>query len=815
GDYLIKIEENLRYLDSWDGVSIYNYTDDTDEDYIPFSVRSCVMPYNSDLEYLFETTRENNNNEPLYAGAEFEKFMIRWLWEPSGEVTALSADIRMDDDLIKVDQPICTLNQIGGPSADMVFWRITVDNNTLPGYYTVFLKLSYTRTVGGNVHVVTETETAQTFTVVHTPLLFPPRPDPGQALPKPLVTITQKDVNGSFTVPFRNDGNVPLTNVNVRLDLDSSSYIKESEFFYNENWYATTTWPDLTVELGDVGIGETKYAEFPMIHLIHYLPPGKYMIPLDYTCTYFDAGETDNPSGHIAAGYWDDGNQQLLHRTIRQATLYPEDFNEPHMPYIVIEVQEDADGVDLTGRIDSGYFTQTQGTKSRYIAMTIFNYEYYAFHDMTYLIHIDGGSPFDIPDGGSANDTTLPPIHRPDLNAGSTGNIGSDNFWFYADIKDTANPGINYVQVDILGYDQYLQPVMKTIWVQIYINSKQPNFELTKVVASNVTDDMEVTVTVTIKNMGEGDAIGLGAYFKTSSTGFICTDDPTSLGDLLSGESVLYEFTVRAATETFAFHGYYGGDIYFEYTDEMGNYKPIFSGGSEYITFIVSNKLPDIVIKNVNAPCVSAGEEISVLITITNIGGSTARNAKVFMPIQSAEFQIDGDGEFTLGDIDPDQEVIITLQLTALDEIAEDTTYTFTLYFSYQNIEGRTLTYSEGEQELFKIRTREDIPVHEERQIFEEKDKVIDDGVAMLGLGILILLGLIIFAAIFVKAGRGGTAAPPAAKESTWDEKPPRAKPVEKEEEWEAEDEDEEEEEMELEDEDKDAEKDEDEDEGW
>lgn len=816
GDYLIGIEETFSYLDSWDGVSIYNYTEVEDhEDYIPFSVRSCVGPYNSDLEYTFETTRENNANEPLYAGAEFEKFMIRWLNEQSGEVTDLTAEIIMDDSLIEVDQPTCTLNQIGGPSADMVFWRINVANNTLPGYYTVFLKLSYTRTISGNVHVVTETETAQTFTVVHTPLLFPPLPAPGQDLPDPLVTVTQKDVNGSFIVPFRNDGNVPMSNVVVRLDLDTSSYIKESEFFYNENSWASTTWPDLTVELGDVGIGETKDAEFPMIHLIHYLPPGKYMVPLDYTCTYFDAGETDNPTGYIAAGYWDDGGQQLLHRTILQATFYPEDFNEPHMPYIVIEVQEDADGIDIEGRIHSSYFSQTQGTKARYITMEIYNSEYYAFHDMTYLIHTDDGSPFDIPGGGSANDTTLPPIHRADLNAGSTGGIGSDSFWFYADIKDTANPGINYVQVDIMGYDQYLQPVMKTIWVQIYINGKQPDFEVTEIVASNVTDDMEVTVTVTITNVGEGDAIGLSADFESSSTGFICNDDPTSLGDLLAGESVLYEFTVRAAAETYAFHGNYAGDIYFEFTDEMGDFKPLHSSGSEYVRYYVSTKLPDIVITNVDAPIISAGEDFSAAVTIMNIGGSTARSVDVLLPYSSAQFQVAGGGEYVLGDLDPGQEAVITIQFTALDEIAEDSTYSFTLYFSYQNIEGRTLTYSEGEKESFSIRTREDIPVHEERQVFEDKDRVIDEGVAMLGLGILILIGLIIFAAIMVKAGRGGAAAPPAAKESTWDEKPPRAKPVEKEEEWEAEAEDEEEEEIELEDEDKDAEKDEDEDEGW
>jgi hypothetical protein len=813
GNYFIGVQERFRYLDSWDGATQYNYTNFiTDNDYVGFTVNSAIGPFNSDFEYTFRATRDNNNNEALYAGAEFERFTIKNLNEPSGQITEIAGELTMDmPEYFSVVNPICTLNEIGaGPN--LVNWRINVDKHTPPGEYIVNLQFSYTRTITGDVYVVTETVMPHPFTVLYTPVLMPPLPPAGEEMADPIAIITQKDVNGSFTVDFVNDGNTPLRNLVVRLDLDNTKYIVESEFYYNENANAATMWPELSVDFGDqiFGVGETAEAEYNMINLVHFLPPGKYMIPVDYTCTYLDEGATGNPSGEVAAGYWDDGNQQLLHRTIMQAITYPEDFVDPHLPYIIVEVQEDADGIDVEANIGSGQFTQTQGANNRYIFMQVFNYEYYDFHDMTYYIYADASSPFDVP-GGNGTATTLPPIHRPNLNDGGMTWIGSDSFWFYADIKDNANPGINYVQVDITGYNQFLQPVTKTLWMQININSKQPRFEVTQVVTGNVSDDMEVTVTATIKNVGEGAALGVGAYFVTSSTGYIGPDDSTPIGDLMPGDSLVYEFSVRTAAESYIFHGAYYGNIYFEYTDEMDVYYPLFSGGSEYITYYVYSKLPDMLITNVNAPLIDDGDQVTATITVANIGGSTARNVTVMVAYNSALFQISG-GQ-PLGDIEAGDDATFTVTITALDEIADYTTYSFTLYFSYQNIEGRTLTYSEGEKESFSIRTKDDVSTSEQLQIVEEKGKILDEGLAMLLLGVLILVGLIIFAMIFVKASRGEQ--PAKTEPAAWEEKPaaPRAKPVEKkDDDWE-EEEDEDEEEPEEDEEDEDEENEDDEEE--
>jgi hypothetical protein len=783
GNYYIGIRERFRYLDSWDGAAQYNYTGwITDEDYVAFTVNTAIGPVNSDFEYTFRATQDNNNNEPLYAGAEFEKFVIKNLNEPSGEITDISGELRMDKpEHFSINNPVCTLNEIGGSSPDYVNWRINVDKHTPPGEYTVYLQLSYTRTSGGNVYEVTETEMAHPFIVDYTPLLKPPMPEEGKEMPDPIAIITQKDLNGSFTVEFVNDGNTPLTNLHVRLDMDNTKYIVESEFYYNENSNAGTVWPELAVDFGNqiIDIGETVVAEYNMINLVHYLPPGKYMIPVDYTCTYFDNGSTGNPSGDVASGYWDDSSQQLQHRWIMQYITYPEDFSDNHMPYIIVEVQDDFNGIDVEVELHSSYYTQNQGDTNRRLMMYVYNYEYYEFHDMTYYIYADASSPFEVP-GGNGTETTLPIIHRPYLNDGGTTSIGQDSFYFYTDIKENANPGINYVQVDIKGYNQYLQPVSKTLWMQININSKQPRFEITDVVAGNVTDNMSVTITATIKNMGLGAAYDVGGYFISSSTGFICEDDTQPLGDLMPGDSVEVEFTIKAAADSYYFHGSYTGNIYFEYTDEMDTFYPLFSGGSDSLRYYVYTKLPNFIITSVNAPLIDGGDTISATITVMNIGGSTARNTKVMLPYSSAQFQISG-GE-TLGDIEAGDTATFSVQITALDEISDDTTYSFTVYFSYQNIEGRTQTYSEGETESFNIRTKDEVTTSEQLQIVEEKGKILDEGLAMLLLGILILVGLIIFAVIFVKAGRGQQLV--EKEPATWDEeeKPPapRAKPIKK-----------------------------------
>jgi hypothetical protein len=785
GNYIIHIRERFKYLDSWDGLTQYNYTNWIfDNDYIPFTVLSAVGP-TANFEYTFVSTADNNFNEPLYAGAEFEKFVIKNLIEPSGEITDITGELRMDmPEYFAIVNPVCTLSQIGGGSPDLVNWRINVDKHTPPGEYTVYLQLSYTRTSGGTDHMVVESEMSHPFTVLYTPLLKPPLPPEGETMPEPVAIITQKDINGSFTVGFVNDGNTPISNLHVRLDMDNTRYIKESEFYYNENSNAGTVWPELSVDFGDqvIDVAETVDAEFNMVHLIHYLPPGKYMIPVDYTCTYFDEGATGNPSGDVAAGYWDDANQQLLHRNIMQIIEYPEDFSDLHIPYIIVEVQDDFDGIDVEVQISSGQFNQNQGAINRYLTMNVFNYEYYAFHDMTYYIYADASSPFSIP-GGNGTETTLPPIHRPNLNSGGISSIGTDSFNFYTNIKENANPGINYVQVDISGYNQYLQPVTKTVWMQININPKQPRFEVTEVVTGNVTDDMEVTVTATIKNIGLGAAYDVGAYFVSSNTGFIGPYEITPIGNLMPGETATYEFKVKTAAGNYYFHGSYSGTIQFEYTDEMDTFYPLYSpGNSDSVTYYVYSKLPDLIITSVNAPLIEGGETVSATITVMNIGGTTAKNVTVILPYSSAQFQITGAGNsIDLADIEPSDSAIISVQITALDEITDDTTYSFTLYFSYQNIEGRTTTYSEGERESFTIRTKDEVTYNEELQLIEEKGKILDEGLAMLLLGILILVGLIIFAMIFVKGSRGGqtaiSEAPPKEEEKSM---APRAKPVKK-----------------------------------
>lgn len=273
------------------------------------------------------------------------------------------------------------------------------------------------------------------------------------------------------------------------------------------------------------------------------------------------------------------------------------------------------------------------------------------------------------------------------------------------------------------------------------------------------------------------------------------------------GETFFYTLKIRPDGDRRYFDGSYTGTVYFAYYDDIGTYDEMFSGNSISIRFDIYDKLPDIRIINVDAPLVDRSKEFDVDITIMNYGGSTASNLKVLLPYDSNQFQIVEGGEQELDDLASGEVATITFTMKAQEEISDGTTYSFTLFFSYSDVQGRTRTFGESQTDSFSIRIKDRIIPSQTQTVIKDDGQIISDGAGNLLLGIMIVIAVIVFVKLTsnTKVEVKNVQAPVEQKQ----EKAPRGKKIkedvdEDEEEEDEDDEDEEDEEDDIIDDDED-----------
>jgi hypothetical protein len=427
----------------------------------------------------------------------------------------------------------------------------------------------------------------------------------------------------------------------VHLDLDNTRYVYGANYYINEDSSGSIYEEGVEAEIPNIPVGESRMVTFEILDFLPRLPPGKYMIPIDYIASYYDDGSTGGASGQrtvghwTSMGYWD-------HRNIMRDREYPEDKNSEYQPFLLIEILQDPDGPMINAFVDSGY-NQPPGTVNGRFRLFIENYEMYEFRHLIYTIHTDDGSPFERPFSND-NDTdngTLEPVLRAGLYESSGTSTQSDSFYFYANIRKDAPPGLNYFKVDMEGFTEFGNPFQKTLIAYIQISALEPKFQPMTVVVDNILADRTVEVTVEVLNIGLGGAINLTCFFVSSSTGYVSTDLPTEIGNIMPGEVFFYTFHVKPESESRYFNGNYYGYVYFSYYDEMGEFDELMSGSNMQVRYDIYDKLPDIRVLKVESDLVDRGDEFDVVVTIMNVGGSGTSNLKVLLPYNSAQFIIE------------------------------------------------------------------------------------------------------------------------------------------------------------------------------
>ncbi|MGA1821342.1 MAG: hypothetical protein ACMUIG_02305 [Thermoplasmatota archaeon] len=786
GAYLMRFRVSYFYMTDWDTGIVYTFKSTTYDIERSFNVRSYLYA-NGWPDYNLYAFSESFGWDTLYSGASHKLFGLSSTSSLSGTLTDITGTLSFPGLPITVDNP--SVNSETMPN--YFAWRINVPSNLPPGIYEAQIGFSYTR----NGDDIVELPNLYSFEVEYTPLLMAP---PDDDLETPFAVYNRASLPNMIEVPFINNGNVDLSEVTVSLDMSNARYVENSQIWFDENNNGNDVYEDQEVTIPSIPVGETGIAEFNMINFLPRMPPGLYKIPMDYIAHYEDMGETGNSPGDMMSGYWNEmGYYQ--HRNILRDITYPENNNEEHMPYLLIRIVDDS-GPMFTGFIDNNA-NQYPGTVNAYMRLKVENHEMYDFFNLVYRIHVDDGSPFAYPySSGSEdmNETTLPPIYRSGISDSSSTGTGTDYLYFYANIRRDAVPGLNYFTVDVEGVDQFNQPFQLSFMAYVTVRSQQPRFEMMSAEIGNISDDRVIPVTVHMTNVGLGGASNMTVYYKSGNSGINNIDDPVNIGDVAAGESFAYTFHLKPESDSRYLHGSYSGNMYYSFYDDIGEFTELMSGSSVSVRFDIYAKLPDLRIIHANAPIIDRGDTVTVTITVMNFGGSLAEDIRAIIPYSNAYFMVE-EGIKELGDLDSGETVTFTWEIEGGDEFSDGSTYSFTIYFSYTDVEGRTLIFSEGESESFSLRTRDRVIPSEQRTVVKDDGVIVSEGAGSVILGILILIGLIIFGSMM--AGKGGSAASPKEEKVVTPKRKPSPKLTVEEEEGEDMDEDEEEEEEEEEEE--------------
>lgn len=570
----------------------------------------------------------------------------------------------------------------------------------------------------------------------------------------PLAVVAKNAPNATIVVPVRNDGNIGLKGVKVRMNLAEASYFINNNFYYDESYYSTQRYCDTVVDLGDMAVGKSKEAVFPDIQIKYNLPPGKYLIKMDYTCVYYSDGST-MASGDYDAGSSDDYGL-YDYGYIVKAISYPEDPRNYYniWPGIFVKVLDDGNGPQIEPVYGNPGYVYVPGQKNAPVWATFYNRERYTFTDVKYTIHTDMASP--IKNLGVADNSSLPTLSTT-FRFNALYSSGSYNsFTFYADFRDSATPGLQYVAIDFEGYNPYSQKVVRTFMLPVMINPASPDIRMTRSSVEVNSSNTLGTITVTVKNFGLGTAKNVSAFFVPPS-GLRCTDDIITIGDIPSDSVANYTIHLVPNTPSNSLWGSQSGTVYYGYTTVTGSVVRIYSGPSATISYQFQPKLPAFVITSVEAPDFNAKKTFNLKLTVTNTGGSAAKDTVLMLINPNAQFAVKGSLLSSLGDVGPGESKNVTYQLSTSGTLQLQTSYSFTLDFSYKRIDGDARTFNEGDKPGFSLRTkdREVSALQQSKQTVENTGYTLDIGYMLFGL--FLMIGIIMLA----KAIKPRMAGPP------------------------------------------------------
>ena len=508
----------------------FDYEMKSQEGFLEFNVNSNIEGVSREAMEIMPY--EDGVNIPLYSGAKYITLKETSLSSFYGRMLEdFTATIDLPDNQFTLEKPSYTLTELAYSNTDLI-WKVDIPDYAEPGTYEGDIRFEY------SIEFTQYSEGPYPIEVdiAPTPLVVP---ESTQGMTEPTITIQQKTDSSDFSVDITNGGNIDLEKVTVMLDLDSAKYLKQSDFYFDEDNMARKVYSPLEFTYENLLPGETFTAEFSNVGIEGMLPPGDYLIPMDYRLSYLDPfASGDNRV--ILYSYQMD---EMGRNDYKQILYYREDprATEVESPHIMMRVNDNPGGLDIKAKAENSL---TSNVNNQRLDITVSNMELYPIESAS--INIKSSDPSMISAAGSGgSDLILYNEEGAVIFAATQQGLGIKTISTNVDVGNVQNDTECYLMIE--GYNHMNKKVSLNISLPLTISPKPGDLSVVTMDTGKMKSDEDFQVMITIINSGNS-PIEDYTVLLTSGSNMIMVKDPIqSGGDLAPGDTAEVSFTCHCS----------------------------------------------------------------------------------------------------------------------------------------------------------------------------------------------------------------------------------------------------------------------------
>jgi hypothetical protein len=216
----VKITGRVQVERNTEDPSGYNWNKFQETEYLNFYIYSNV----GGVENNMPLSPYEDGYTPLYAGSEYVTLQSPNFYPEYTYLENVEVELDLPSGSFYVPNPVYKIPSF--TYSKILSWKVDVHRNTEPDRYVGTMRLTYYI----NNQRITEGPYNVTLFVAPTPLLKGPET---HDMTVPTIIIDQKTPTYTFKIDFTNIGNVNIETATIRMDLDSSAFIKQQQFYFN------------------------------------------------------------------------------------------------------------------------------------------------------------------------------------------------------------------------------------------------------------------------------------------------------------------------------------------------------------------------------------------------------------------------------------------------------------------------------------------------------------------------------------------------------------------------------------------------------
>jgi hypothetical protein len=480
-----------------------------------------------DLPNILENTMVDPDIEFEY-GVDMQEGLVTLtnygpdsIWDIETTISGMASEIDLKNNDATDPGPVGAGNQF------TMRYRLEVPlnnaNPTDPGYYGGNMEIVYSRTVAGIDKVITENPRPIELTVDYTPRLTAS----GTKI------INQWDTEATWTVTFRNEGNVEL----IAAAPDGDWFDVTMHHYENDD---ATFMPE--IDIGTLSAGAVSSTVSVRVAPNLWVPDGMHRIPFNWNGWYYDDSSTGNPSEWIEVGglmYDHDGDSDtpeegLLYRDNDESGSFSggdsilEGMWDGAFSDITVN---DTNGLSFSATLD-GLIDASGKVTSQVLEVDIYNSELVDYTDLSVELEVGAGTPFLAPGNPGASRVEMDPGSSDD----SIDDQDSATVYFIVDVNAAwwqansvaPNTYMVTIYVDATNDDTEERFEDEAFDVAMEILGFGPELFAEMVSYTEIDPGENFTLSITVYNYGDDVAREVDAYLRA---------------DFVSGWAIVDQFT--------------------------------------------------------------------------------------------------------------------------------------------------------------------------------------------------------------------------------------------------------------------------------